>query len=292
MRSKGILILLVAVFTSACGEDSTRRLPNGNNPNPQNPNLGSGSDAFTIKLIARLENNGVQTYSITASLVDAIRNSASQWSNEGILGSQFMFSMGPLLVDVPMVYNANTKHYELLNPLVVTSGSAFQSLHNKELTLTRLGSSNQTLSNNVRSPLVLGSYPLLNVPTLPNRILSNCNPLTQAPDFITWIHQSFEPIKINFYLPPETLKLPVTALDSTSWQMTANVFEAFYSAAEILELETPNPPGVYGSDVKEIRLSIARKAAGSFNVGAYTMPVEIYAIQDGHYMLEYRGGCQ
>ncbi len=286
MRVKGFWFILLAVFASACAEDGPRNLTNNLKPNLENPNVLSGSDGLTIVLKAIIDNAGNQSFSLSASLVDEIKGKTAHWSNSTVLGPQIKFSLGPL-TDIPMVLNTATKTFELTQPLTTSSGTTFRSWHDENLSVIKLGQPNETLAGAAKSPLVLGSYPLLNIPPLTNRILSNCNPDTEAPDYISWANQSFVPIKLLFASASGELKTMISALDSTFWQMNPSVYEAFYSASELLELETPP----YYYDDKEIELSILRTSNGELTFGAYTMPVQIQTIHQIHYKLEYQGGC-
>jgi len=300
IRIRGIAVLACLLINANCGGGSERSLTN--QPPTlgiQNPDLTGNESALKIIFTATIADNGSQTFSITANLRNKTPLGNYRWSDETMLGQQFSIQIGnnsPL----PMQYFVPASSadpldwgsFQLVTPQSPTA-DAYRGLHNVIVKL--LNSGGTPIGRDMTSPQLLANYPF-SVPSISQRILSNCVVGLDRPDIIRWSNFGNSLISTIFLGTDDALKKKFVGLpDSGAWQMETSVFDSYFSAQERQALETPEPGVGYGSDVRDGRMILVRSST-IYQLDMPTnprqiLPVVIEAREEANYQFEYQGGC-
>ena len=293
MRSTTFGIVVLTFLLSACGGEGNRTLENPNPLGIENPNLSGDKDSLRIILSAIVSDSGSLSYGLNAVLNDQVPNSSLKWSD--LIGDRFLLRFGsnqPLQMQL-YASSADAPAQFVLEATGSLSSSAFLSLHNSTVTVLNLDE--QALGSPLPTPSALGNYPI-SFPPYSQRYLSNCAPVTNQPDVVTWQGFSSNPFRI-FFLNPDgsTAKELLNLSDSSSWQLIPSVFQAYFSSSEIVELETFQAGIGYGIDSRDARMILVRSSATATITLATnpqrSLPVTIQTREEANYQIEYMGGC-
>lgn len=291
--SVGILGLSTLLALSSCGGDGGRSLERDKDLGIENTDPTSLDNALVIEFITEIDDQGAETYSMTANLHDRSKTGEAVWSDPKKLGGRFLILLGGQRFQMSLP-SAEATTYQLQAPARALQAADLMSYHGAELSIADLNE--KTLGRSSATPRALGDYPLSPaLPPLTNRFLTNCEDQTSQPSILRWRNQSNIPFAIEFWGSDSKLKRSFTTSDSSSWTLSPEVFPLYFTPEQISEFDTQGSLGEYGSGIAVGRVARIRSSV-LYKVTLETaqrseLRILVRAKEVANYRIRYEGGC-